>query len=203
MQDRFRFRAWDKRSKKYEDNIQNCVEAFNTITLKSACTKCFNDFLENENIFEIEQCTGLKDKNGKLIYEGDIIRGVWEKVKVEYVVKWDEYGAQFVLEVLNDDGSADFNILGLEHLEIIGNIHENPELLEEYQMKNIYLTKKEIQVIIDALDEYIFEHNLDELPTYENGEYYGYSELEKHSAKEMNNIQNIYSKILRRNGDGE
>ena len=62
-------------------------------------------------------------------------------------------------------------------------------------MKNIYLTKKEIQVIIDALDEYIFEHNLDELPMNENGEYYGENEFEKLSAKRMNAIQSVYSKI--------
>lgn len=65
-------------------------------------------------------------------------------------------------------------------------------------MKCVYLTKKEIQVISNALDEYITEHCLDDLPMNENGEYYGDSELEKYDAQRMNNIQSVYSKILRR-----
>lgn len=63
-------------------------------------------------------------------------------------------------------------------------------------MRCIYLTKNEIEVISAALDEYIAEHNLDELPMDGDGEYYGDDELEKYDAQRMNNIDSIYSKIF-------
>ena len=69
--------------------------------------------------------TGLKDKNEKEIYEGDIIRSVLpgnpELVK-NFVIKW-EYN--------ETSGDIGFNVLlRAENREVIGNIHENPELLE-------------------------------------------------------------------------
>lgn len=64
-------------------------------------------------------------------------------------------------------------------------------------MKCVYLSEDEVAVIEDALDEYIFEHNLDKLPMNKEGEYYGDDEFEELDAKRMNAIQSFYSKILR------
>lgn len=80
----------------------------------------------------MEQCTGLKDKNGKLIYEGDIVR-VIEKTFIKtfaqlYPMLFNEKTAKFGFK--HPDGhffyytnNEDFSY------EVIGNIHENPELL--------------------------------------------------------------------------
>ena len=63
MTDRFKFRVWDKEFNQYWTD-----EAIK----ENAAWLLFPDNDNIENI-EIEQCTGLKDKNGKLIYESDIL----------------------------------------------------------------------------------------------------------------------------------
>ena len=125
MEDRFRVRGWSVYDNGYYNDIQNMLFGEeDEMTLLDAISKG----LVNEII--PEQCTGLKDKYGNLIYEGDIIRGVWKDVKIEYVVKYNKCNAQFILEIPNEDSLGEFDLLESDHLEIIGNIHKNFELLE-------------------------------------------------------------------------
>lgn len=78
-----------------------------------------------------DQFTGLLDKNGKEIYEGDILRDdVWSKKEV-YKVIWT-HGVFGIINVKNELDYDCFHEIDIEKrkLEVIGNIHEKPELLK-------------------------------------------------------------------------
>lgn len=86
------------------------------------------------DVFKLEQFTGLKDANGKEIYKGDIVR-MQRPGFHEYACYEVEYFIQDVciFQIVKvTDGSTLFESPSNGHdVEIIGNIHENPELLEE------------------------------------------------------------------------
>lgn len=74
--------------------------------------------------FKIMQYTGLKDKNGKELYEGDVVKINYPKYKHTEVHKvyFGNVGLEPFTGSMTDDGSK---------YEVIGNIYENPELLKE------------------------------------------------------------------------
>lgn len=78
------------------------------------------------------QSTGLKDKNGAEIYEGDIVKAV-AFLKWIGIVKYDTEKAAFMLDGLNDTHTRDNYVYMSQFdddFEILGNIYENPELME-------------------------------------------------------------------------
>lgn len=73
------------------------------------------------------QYTGLKDKNGKEIYEGDIVRHEWFRGDVQTtIVAWTANGACFTYAGTRYDFEG---LLYPNEWEVIGNTHENPELI--------------------------------------------------------------------------
>lgn len=76
----------------------------------------------------VGEYTGLTDENGKRIFEGDIVTYIGEVC----IVKWDDDTAKFVLE--NENLVCDFEEVWCNRfklkIEVIGNVHDNPELLE-------------------------------------------------------------------------
>lgn len=96
---------------------------------------CFEDFSEENGIFEVEpsticQCTGLKDKNGKLIWENDVVNCLAEDC-CGYI-GWNESEAGFYFNTLLEDGGfEEEHIYDYQDcMEVIGNTFDNPELLE-------------------------------------------------------------------------
>ena len=77
-----------------------------------------------ESCFKLLQYTGLKDRNGREIYEGDVVGYKWEAVRNELlVVEWSFSDGAYSFGGIRTDYAVKFG-------EVIGNIYENPELLE-------------------------------------------------------------------------
>lgn len=77
------------------------------------------------------QCTGLKDKNGKLIWENDIVRTVYDRNEHIYQVVWDESELDFKATNGKENYESNFEYLPCcDEIEILGNRFDNPELLE-------------------------------------------------------------------------
>lgn len=123
MNDRFRFRAWDKQDKEliYEaENTYDC-QSYNGHTIWHDNFACL---LDDEERYTVEQCTGLKDKNGRLIYENDVVSCGHQDIGY---VKWKNGG----FWVSGWNYVIPWNFFTANKWEVLGNIHENPELLED------------------------------------------------------------------------
>lgn len=147
MQDRLKFRVWHETLKQmhYNDFI---------ITATGYTAKLYqeNDYMMKFNQYDLEfdkqcvvmQSTGLKDKKGKLIYEGDLLKPLGEDDERVEVV-WNEEKARFGLMIQWTDycywnGLYEETKTGRDYyelddyytddFEVIGNIYENSELLE-------------------------------------------------------------------------
>lgn len=125
---RLKFRAWDKENKRY-DNNHHIVIALNGDIINQ------QDGSGND-VYIIEQFTGLKDKNGKKIYEGDICDPVqnyvveFGKDSVRFPVMPVEYHyGRFILIDKENEQTFPLNEFTTSKI-IIGNIHENQDLTE-------------------------------------------------------------------------
>lgn len=146
MEDRFKCRVFVKTTHTMLTDVIGVTFLPKKIWNKGECVEgvrieYFDYFLNRYNIvvypvkdIEIMQCTGKTDKNGKLIYESNIIKKVDSNALGYYrericEVLWDkEYLYWYVLTSLGDGYSlSDFES---NQLEVIGNIQENPEVLK-------------------------------------------------------------------------
>ena len=165
MKREIKFRAWDVKKMKmskpftFDDVVSDESYGMAITPFIDIIDGIKVDRVHDERFYCLMQYTGLKDKNGKEIYEGDIVNfhyfflgggeeGVWESEhQATGVITWGLYG--WAVSSIRgehwqgytgyDAGEGESNILELmmmnessiheESFEVIGNIHENPELL--------------------------------------------------------------------------
>lgn len=117
--DRFKFRVWDKIDDQYYP-----ASAF-----------CTSDLADPDDSIVVEQCTGIRDKNGKLLYEGDIVSFQSRGLFFKGTIVWTQE------EVFSEINLGRFHIKLLEYqgceyefmdysrdrdsLEVVGNVHED------------------------------------------------------------------------------
>lgn len=120
-----KFRAWDDWRKR--------MSVVDRIYIDTKGVRLYDDFGEYWRNFrdaKLMQSTGLKDKNGKEIFEGDIVDYKGRKA----VVKWHDSYASFIYRFVDElkERVSEWHPLFLAyyHFEVIGNIYENKELLD-------------------------------------------------------------------------
>jgi uncharacterized phage protein (TIGR01671 family) len=161
MQREIKFRAWDKKQKAF-------INGFNMVGFSTGQgapkrkLQRFSSYWDEEEV-ELMQYTGLKDKNGKEIYDGDILQveTAWYKAKITPTQGEDETDAIFgyrrngitywTVEHKIFTSRVGFMIYGIDRrfhkvltpnmiynnkAEVIGNIYENPELLTQSPTNN-------------------------------------------------------------------
>lgn len=149
-----KFRAWDKVKKemliKFDDYDADLCISMNGVVLtktdNGACgdPECCGEYREymtddNNNKFIVMQYTGLKDKNGKEIYEGDIIQTNNIEGKTLFIITFEDnycgsfgsFVARHIKSFKNNGSISSIHCEATECGKIVGNIYENPELLEE------------------------------------------------------------------------
>ena len=121
-----KFRAWD--------NCEDRMFFPTRISFAGVVVYCYDPQEDYEYQIETEklmQYTGLKDKSGVEIYEGDIVQGLiispWNKREILCEVIFRK--CCFIC-VENDNRGTEHKLLFAKDITVIGNIHQNPELLK-------------------------------------------------------------------------
>ena len=115
-----KFRAWDEQEKKMRN-----ISCMFWKTGEWYISRFELDGKDMKEGMPIMQYTGLKDKDGKEVYEGDVINGDFPDV-----VFWDDDRGQWMLRNSENPDDTLWEIMRDNNPEIIGNVHENPELIE-------------------------------------------------------------------------
>ena len=123
-----RFRAWLKNDKKMIDVDEIHFDNGQLDFIGDAIT-----FMRDADEIELMQSTGLKDKNGKEIFEGDVVTNGWKRQVVTFGTQEveEDFGSIRIYRGFNLYLGGGYPNAIMSEFEVVGNIYENPELLEE------------------------------------------------------------------------
>ncbi len=149
MNREIKFRAWDKKDNVMREvygiqfpkisnhgNRKNIIIEMHCTDYEKQIAIIYSDFTDSIDRVELMQYTGLKDKNGKEIYEGDIFDCPYGDETInhhKWEIIWGKEKGGFALKRIGESCNQDMvhqTVSDMVYREIIGNIYENPDLIK-------------------------------------------------------------------------
>ena len=128
-----KFRVWDVKNKKFLPESYFAILGNGKLIV--TISGYYNDFTNtNQDDYVVQQYTGLTDKNGNLIFEGDIVQYNQNSSydNMDFIAKWSDDKLGFIFQ--SNSGEQLVNqtphLNRFKHLEVVGNIFEHSELLK-------------------------------------------------------------------------
>lgn len=129
-----KFRVWDGKRLYYTEELWGALSDFGFGYIGANIIDDEKPWEFNDKEIKIQQFTGLKDKNGREIYEGDIVKQIGD-YGIEYNTEVTFGEGRFNPLVKVEFGYNTIDNYEAERFEIIGNIMENPDILAENDKK--------------------------------------------------------------------
>lgn len=134
MNREIKFRAWDSKEEIMwtpELSIERYSSKYLNLATGVIIPGTSGDWGDNEIKIDIDimQYTGMRDKNGSEIYEGDICTIFIKQLTIPISLPVEYWASGFCVWMRNKDGVANIYLDDIDVIQVIGNIHQDPELL--------------------------------------------------------------------------